>query len=203
MTGAPAPRAGERRVVLWLVRHGRTPHNASGLLRGHDDPPLDEVGCREAQAAAEHLARLPLERVLSSPLARARQTAAPIADQHHLTVEIDRRLIDRDYGPWTGVSEAEVRERFGSLDSAEGVESVAAMHARIDEFLTAMTSTGAGSHIAVVAHDAINRQLLGSILGVSQDDLDQPTGCINQLVFAHGAWRAVDLALRPDGRGRP
>jgi broad specificity phosphatase PhoE len=60
---------------VYLVRHGQTPLNESGVLRGLLDPPLDEAGHRQAQRLAAALSpRIPVA-VIASPLLRARQTA--------------------------------------------------------------------------------------------------------------------------------
>ena len=83
--------------VLILVRHGRTGFNAAGRLVGRLDPPLDEVGL--AQAAAIGDALKGMDRVIASPLLRARQTAEYIG----APVEVDERWIEVDYGVYDGV----------------------------------------------------------------------------------------------------
>jgi broad specificity phosphatase PhoE len=88
--------------VIVVVRHGRTAHNASGRLLGRLDPPLDELG--RAQAAALAAAVGPVDRVISSPLLRTRETAAAFGAE----VEIDERWIELDYGEYDGVPLAEV-----------------------------------------------------------------------------------------------
>lgn len=117
-------------MTLLLVRHGRTALNAAGALRGHLDPPLDEVGQAEARAVADVLGPCLPVRIVSSPLVRATQTAAPLARRLGLAVEQDRRLIDRDYGTWAGCAAEEVAHRFGHLDAAPGVEPAADVVAR-------------------------------------------------------------------------
>ena len=88
--------------MLHIVRHGRTEHNASGLLLGHIDPPLDELGRRQAEALASAIG--PVDRVITSPLLRTCETAAafgvePIRDD---------RWIELDYGEYDGVPLASV-----------------------------------------------------------------------------------------------
>ena len=56
---------------VYLVRHARTALNADGRLRGHLDPPLDDVGRSEARELAVVLASLRPVRVVTSPLRRA------------------------------------------------------------------------------------------------------------------------------------
>jgi len=88
--------------VLILVRHGRTLSNASGILQGRVDNPLDDVG--SAQVAQVAAAVGPVDRVISSSLMRARQTAAMFAAPS----SIDDRWIELDYGSFDGVPLGEV-----------------------------------------------------------------------------------------------
>jgi broad specificity phosphatase PhoE len=93
--------------VVFLVRHCRTRLNATGVLRGRLDPPLDHVGRREAAglAALFHPARLAA--VAASPLLRAQQTAQAIATATDAPLVTDVGPVDRDYGPWAGVDRAD------------------------------------------------------------------------------------------------
>ena len=90
-------------ITIYLVRHGRTAFNAAGVLRGHADVPLDEVGRSEAERLGAMFSAVPLALVVTSPLARAYGTAEPIARSSGLALEVDERLVDRDYGPFTGM----------------------------------------------------------------------------------------------------
>jgi broad specificity phosphatase PhoE len=81
-------------VTLYLVRHGRTAANASGLLLGRADPVLDDTG--RAQAAALATVVTSPARVISSPLQRCRETAAAFGR----AVDVDERWIELDYGDW-------------------------------------------------------------------------------------------------------
>lgn len=75
---------------IYMIRHGKP---ASVWGQGDDDPGLDETGREQARAAARALMALPDERrpyrVVSSPLRRARETAAPLAEALGVAVEID------------------------------------------------------------------------------------------------------------------
>ena len=79
-------------MTLYIVRHGRTEANASGLLLGRADPELDEEGRKQAQQISTALPEGAI--VVSSPLQRTRQTAEAV-DPEHLT---DDRLLEMDYG---------------------------------------------------------------------------------------------------------
>ncbi len=83
-----------------LVRHGQTALNQAGRLQGRVDAPLTDLGRAQADALARALAECGAARVVSSPLQRAQQTAAPIAAALDVDVEIDERLVEIDYGAW-------------------------------------------------------------------------------------------------------
>ena len=85
-------------VVLTLVRHGQSAANARGVMCGRSDPPLTDTGRRQARALASGLPRP--TRLLSSPLARARETAALLGAD--VPVEIDARWTEMDYGALDG-----------------------------------------------------------------------------------------------------
>ena len=93
--------------MIAFTRHGQTAVNAGGRLQGRLDEPLSELGAAQAAALANLFASEPVTRVVSSPLMPARDTAAAIAARHGLTVEIDERLIELDYGAWDGVALAD------------------------------------------------------------------------------------------------
>lgn len=84
-------------MTLHVVRHGRTEANAAGLLLGRADPVLDDVGRQQAVAIGRALPDCSI--VVSSPLARCRETAALIAEQGGVDeLMVDERLIEIDYG---------------------------------------------------------------------------------------------------------
>jgi broad specificity phosphatase PhoE len=88
--------------VLVLVRHGRTEANAARRLQGLLDLPLDDVGLAQAAGVAQWLGTP--DRVISSPLLRARQTAEAFG----MPYEIDDRWVELDYGSLDGVPLADV-----------------------------------------------------------------------------------------------
>ena len=82
------------RTVVNVMRHGEV-HNPEGILYGRlPDYHLSERGRAQAQAVADWLARRDIVYVVASPLERAQETAAPIAAQHGLAVDVDESLIE-------------------------------------------------------------------------------------------------------------
>lgn len=175
---------------VYLVRHARTELNADGLLRGHLDPPLDEVGRGEAEELAVVLASLGAARVVTSPLRRAVQTAEVIASRASALLVVDTGLIDRDYGAWAGRAEQDVVADCGSLDQAPGVEPVGSVARRARAVLEAQVSALRTGPVVLVAHDAVNRFLLSDVdpeLG-PPERIGQRTACWNVLSHVDGVW---------------
>lgn len=194
-----------RTATLYLVRHGRTSLNAEGLLRGHLDVELDDVGRREAAALGAQFRGLALTCVVTSPLVRARATAAAIAEAVGCVVEPYEELIDRDYGPWSGHAVHQVVTEFGSVDAAPGVEPVAALTARVTRALEGLAHRVQDAPAVVVAHDAVNRHALAALVPAlgPADGIPQRTGCWNRLDRRPGGWRAPIVDACPDDGRRP
>jgi broad specificity phosphatase PhoE len=180
---------------VYLARHGETPLNASGVLRGLADPALDDIGREQARRLAAALATSNPSAVVASPLRRAVQTAQPVADQAGLDVVTDQRLIDRDYGPYTGVSKETVIARWGSVDEAPGVEANPTVRERAVAALTDLARRCPGATVVAVSHDAVNRQVLAALdptLG-EPDEIPQDNGCFNALELCDGRWAVLTV----------
>ena len=143
--------------MLILVRHGRTAANAAGLLQGRIDQPLDEVGERQAVAVASFVREAlggRIDRLVSSPLQRARQTAAAFG----MPVEVDERWIELAYGEYEGVPHADVPSEIWTRWRAdphfvpEGGESLATLDARVRTACDELVSVAAEENVVVVSH---------------------------------------------------
>jgi glucosyl-3-phosphoglycerate phosphatase len=99
-----------RRIVL--LRHGQTDYNVAGRMQGHIDSQLTEEGRAQAVRAAPVLATMPFDRIVSSDLARAVDTANTVAEAIGLPVKLDPRLRETHLGDWQGRSVAEVDADF-------------------------------------------------------------------------------------------
>jgi broad specificity phosphatase PhoE len=122
--------------MLHIVRHGRTEHNASGLLLGRIDPPLDDLGRDQAAALAATIG--PVDRLITSPLLRTRQTAEAFG----IEPVVDERWIELDYGAFDGVPLTSVEPdiwkawRTDADFSPPGGESLRQLGQRVSEALT-------------------------------------------------------------------
>jgi broad specificity phosphatase PhoE len=183
---------------IWLLRHAQTEWSVSGRHTGRTDIPLTDEGRQHAARTAPKIAGHRWAAVLSSPLGRARETAA-LAGLGDRAVDRDD-LLEWDYGDYEGVTTAEIQEtRPGwSLwsDGCPGGEQAADVGARVDRVIA--EALEAGGDVAIFAHGHVLR-----VLGARW--LEQPpafggrlalsTASICVLGFEHGlrvTWRWND-----------
>ena len=158
--------------MLILVRHGRTPANAAGLLQGRLDQDLDDHGRRQAEAIASFVrSRWSVDEIVSSPLVRARQTAAAFG----IEPEIDERWIELAYGEYEGTSvvsmPAGVWQRWRSDPEyvAPGGESFAALDVRVRAACESMVERLADRNVVVVSHVSPIKAAVSWALGVGEE----------------------------------
>lgn len=155
--------------MLILARHGQTAHNRAGRLLGRADLPLTELG--HAQAAAVATAVGSPDRVIASPLARARETAAAFG----CPVEIDERWIEVDYGEYDGTPLGEVpREVWETWRSdadyaPPGGESLSAVGRRVRQACDELVEAARTSEIVVVSHVSPIKAAVAWALGVGDE----------------------------------
>src|SRR3990167_4847296 len=158
-------------TTLFLIRHGRTAWNAERRIQGQANIPLDEVGNSQVLSLAQSLLPERFEAIYSSPLHRALQTAGVIARGRKLDVIIDNRLIERDYGLWTGMLDAEARQQYTDIFSGNwrvsgipGGENQQVLVSRAVSFLDDILNRHPEGQIAIASHDCLLGAMLGSIL---------------------------------------
>lgn len=164
---------------MYLLRHAATSANLSrpSRLQGRrHDPELAALGIRQAQATRDFLAVRPIDHCYSSPLRRALQTAEIVADPHGLEPITIAELTECDVGRWEGLdwqtirgTDPEAYERFMADPAAHGYpggESFADIAGRVSRTLGDLLDRHAGQAILVVAHHAVNRSYLATLLGL-------------------------------------
>lgn len=155
--------------MLWLVRHGQTAANAAGLIQGRTNPDLTDLGRRQALALA---ARIPPEtRIVSSPLSRARDTAAATGRP----VVVDDRWIELDYGRLEGQVVHDIRAslwerwRDDPTWAPPGGESLADLNARVWPACDELAAEIAGGDVVVVSHVGPIKAAVAWALGVGPE----------------------------------
>lgn len=105
-------------VPFLFLRHGQTDWNVAKRWQGQTDIPLNVLGQQQARHAAHMLRSYGLQRLVTSPLARAYRTAEILAEELNIPLEIDARLMERHYGAFEGLNYIEVRRRHNIPDDA-------------------------------------------------------------------------------------
>jgi broad specificity phosphatase PhoE len=157
--------------VLYLVRHGRTDHNASRRLLGRLDVPLDDLGRRQSLALGQLPFLSKAARVVSSPLSRALDTGTALGPP----VTIDERWTEIDYGVHDGVPLAEVptdlwtRWTTDLSYAPEGGESIASLGARVRAACEDLWEEASASDVVVVTHVSPIKAAVAWALGVGDE----------------------------------
>jgi probable phosphoglycerate mutase len=175
---------------LYLLRHGHVAYyDADGKPLNPKLAALTDRGREEARAAGVLLAGVPLDRVLCSGLARTRQTAELVAAPHGLPVEGDPDFVEIRAGRLSEVpkEQREAAYVYGFEAATEdgrfaGGDSFAAVRDRVVPAIEALIRQPGWTHLALVAHDGVNRMLLSWACGAGLSALsafEQDYGCLN------------------------
>lgn len=161
---------------LTLVRHGQTIWHAENRYSGRSDIPLDDTGREQALRLGEWAREHPHDVLACSPLARARDTAAPVAAAWGIAPEIVDALREVDFGVAEGRTMAELRlddpvaaERFVADPERhpfDGAEPPAAAAERVLGGLRGLAERHRGRSVLVVAHSTALRLALCGWLGI-------------------------------------
>jgi broad specificity phosphatase PhoE len=155
-------------VPLLLGRHGQTADNANGLILGRRDPPLSELGTRQAVQLAAGAREQGIVALWCSPLVRARQTAAIVGDAVGVLPSVLDDLIESARGEWEGRAQVtlafQAPELFAAFEAGEpdfvfpGGESI---RSQVLRTCRALTLVAAGPQPSlVVAHAGTIRAAL-------------------------------------------
>jgi broad specificity phosphatase PhoE/ribonuclease HI len=182
-------------TTLLLLRHGETEHTAQRRFSGgSSDPALSETGLDQARRCADRLSRAGgIEVIVASPLRRAQQTAAVIAERLGVSVATDPDLRECDFGAWDGLTFAAVQAGWAEELSAwlatpsraaPGGESLTQVARRVDAARRRLLTRHAGCSALVVAHVTPIKLIIRSAL-------DAPMHLVHRLQLAPAALSTV------------
>ena len=163
------------RASTLLLRHGHTEHSAQRRFSGRNELPLNELGRREAAAAAGRLRGQAIEAIVSSPLRRTRETADIVAELVGAPVRVDDDLAETDFGVWDGLTLAEAQAAYpaelaawtGATDVAPpSGESFAAVDRRVRQARRRLLVDHPSGRVLVVSHVTPIKLILAVALGV-------------------------------------
>lgn len=156
-------------INLYFVRHGQTEWNQKRMLQGHKDSPLTAEGIEQARALKRSLLPLSLDKCITSPLGRARQTADLIAGT--MPVFENELITEMQFGEAEGLEKELFRERYPESfynlwhhadlydPSPFDGESFENMLVRGRGFLDSLKNEQDGSSILIISHGMILKVL--------------------------------------------
>jgi len=178
---------------IYIIRHGETQWNREEVFRGTKDVPLNETGKKQAERVGLYFSHMPVDRIISSPLSRALQTAEAVSKTTNATVDTMEEFTDVNFGIWEGLTLSEVEERFpldfslwkASPDKLriENGETLAMVRDRIRTGL-ANIACGREDTIIIVTHRVICKILVLNALEIGNEhfwDMKYDPGSITLL----------------------
>jgi broad specificity phosphatase PhoE len=156
--------------TIWLVRHGESTWNASGLVQGHaEGPVLTDEGRAQAATLADAVRLLPVRRLVTSDLARAEETASIIGHKLNLPWDRDVALRERDFGAAQGLPLRDLGSEWSGIEGDRvvdadarppGAESVRELGERVSGFFDRLAQEDCDGDVLVVTHGGVIRVAL-------------------------------------------
>ena len=165
-------------IELLVLRHGQSQVDLEDRHEGRADFPLTDLGREQARRVGAWLAaRYPVDRILTSTLIRAAETAEIVGRALGTPVEPDPSLMEFNNGELAGMLKSESRERFGPLfgnrtelapyERFPGGETMVEMRARAEHFLSKLLDeTPDGKRVLLVTHGGMIAQLFRAYLSL-------------------------------------
>ena len=206
-------------TTLLLVRHGHTDAAGKRLTGRAPGVHLNELGRGQAERLVERLDGVRIDTIVSSPLERCRETAAPLAKARGRAVDVGRAWIEVGYGEWTGRSISQLRRTklwrrvmfAPSNVRFPGGESLLEVQVRAVDASFDIAARHARGTVLVVSHADVIRLLVAHLAGMHADHLQRlsiDTASITAVSISDGFPRLLtvnetdDLAVIRSGRGK-
>ncbi len=184
-----------------LVRHGEAQGNCEFRYLGTSDVPLTEHGEQQARQLAAALATFPLHAIFTSPLARARATAAAIGEATGIEPSTLEDLREQNYGAWEGLTHEEARaldaaalaawEADASVAPPSG-ESLVHLQSRVLAAVDALAARHPDEMVALVSHVGPIKMLICAALGLP------PSGA-RRMWLDPASYSVIDWRLKDAG----
>jgi len=177
--------------MLYIVRHGQTDWNVEKRVLGHADIPLNAVGRAQAAQLQEKLKSIAFDHCFSSDLQRTIETARILTASLSLSIHVDPRLRERNFGVWEG----KLFYEFDTLleQKLMTVETDEAVAKRFFAFLHETERKHPGSSILIVTHGGVMRNVLAKQLGISASDIHVENMAFFQLKAVDGVIQIGDM----------
>jgi len=203
--GDPLPpmRSGHQGPRLLLVRHGETNWNRDKRFQGQIDVPLNEQGRTQSEKAGFFLKNVAIDRAVTSPMLRPKETAEIILKEHTgVSLELEPLLQEISHGLWEGKLESEIAVDYAheleqwkvtpetvQMPEGENLQQVWERAIAAWDAIVASAPSDRPTTILVVAHDAINKAILCHIAGLGPDGFwvfKQGNGAVSVIDYPKG-----------------
>ncbi|SER85345.1 histidine phosphatase family protein [Salipaludibacillus aurantiacus] len=169
-------------VTVYFIRHGQSEANLQGIIQGHAEFPLSELGEKQASLAGEWMSSVHLDAIYTSDLQRARVTAEAIAKHHPLTPQPWEMIREVGLGPLEGKTRKQMYEEFPELKAdalltsgIKGTETVDKITLRCGYVIEQLNAAYENKTVAVVSHGGfISIMLMYLIAGENWHSLQRP-----------------------------
>lgn len=163
-------------MEIYFVRHGQTDYNILGKYYGRTDIQLNEMGEKQAREIAKFLSGISFDKIITSPLKRAYDTARIIGEGRKIPIEKEELLCEQDFGIFEGKTYIQLQKEYPielkawnkdfSNTAPTGGESFRQVRERIDRFVEKL-KVQEEERILLVAHKGSFGHFFASILGLS------------------------------------
>ncbi|SDJ79358.1 probable phosphoglycerate mutase [Ferrimonas sediminum] len=159
-------------MPIYLCRHGQTRWNQLGILQGHLDSELTELGRQQARVLGQQARALSLDFILCSDLNRARETAVIASQALNLPIQISSQLRERDFGALQGLSRDQSPQWWQHYDSRHlqdalaipGAESASSVWQRAHNALFQLLNQHPDSNVLLIGHGEWQRIVQNGLL---------------------------------------
>lgn len=178
-------------MKIILARHGETEFNVSGQIQGQYDSKLTENGKLQAKALAEALKKEKIDKIYTSKLSRAIETADAINKFHDLKIKKEKDLNERSWGVFEKKHGKDVdKKEPGALKDpsfkAKKGENFEDVIKRVEPFLKKLIKENQKKKILIVAHKMVLLAILKILLNISirqSYKLKQDSTCIDRITI--------------------
>ncbi|ADU64302.1 MAG: histidine phosphatase family protein [Pseudodesulfovibrio sp.] len=162
-------------TTFYCLRHARTDWNVQSRIQGQTDTALSEEGCGMARNWAQSLPEGTFDMILTSPLGRAVETAQILNAHLGLPLHTDPGLVEQDWGQWTGLTKAELKELRSAVKAQEkrgfaftppGGESRDSVLMRACDALIGFAAAHPRASVLVVTHHGVLKCLAYALSGL-------------------------------------
>ncbi|MBI4336153.1 MAG: histidine phosphatase family protein [Candidatus Omnitrophica bacterium] len=194
---------------LYIVRHGESTWNQRNKIQGTSDPGLSKLGKLQARLLARRFNKVRIDRLYSSPLSRAQETARIISRELRLRIIKEKDLSEVGLGKWEGMTPDEIDRQYGNkykkwlklgptkvaIDGAEGITH---FRGRVKKVFGEIVRKNRDRDVMVVTHGGVIASFLADILEADFDklilSLHLPNTCVTLVSFERDRGCLIHIA---------